>query len=103
VRFLGKAADGSHGVDLLEAGPVLRGASVNSGTLAVRSNQSLSALDPKTHRRMLQLNVKILRAIRERRGRPVAPDDPVVRRILMALGRVEMARQLASARRAHVG
>ena len=37
VRFLSKAADGGYGVDLLECGPVLRGASVNSGTIAVRS------------------------------------------------------------------
>jgi hypothetical protein len=38
VRFLGKAADGSFGVDLLEAGPVLRGASINSGTINVRAH-----------------------------------------------------------------
>jgi hypothetical protein len=40
VRFLGPSPDGSHGVDLIEAGPVLRGASINNGLLAVRSQGS---------------------------------------------------------------
>lgn len=46
VRFLGKAGDGGYGVTLIEAGPVLRGASVNSGLLSVRSHDAHGNIGP---------------------------------------------------------
>jgi hypothetical protein len=78
VRFLGKAEGGSFGVDLLEAGPVLRGASINSGTINVRAhgggapltraqNAHFAELERRLHRRIAacqapaQLEAKKLR------------------------------------------
>lgn len=71
VRFLGPAPDGSEGVLLAEVSPVVKGASVGSGTLQVRGQGSGDRIGPghpgwkgllQIRRALLQRELAILQA-----------------------------------------